>query len=84
VKGILPQYGGENCVLDDSYFVFFYMATQVGPSASIYRDFRISPCVFLVEFPHTGFSVEKGNFQRSELNPWPDRNLKTSSLLIGS
>ena len=50
LKGIFAQHGGENSVLDTSYFISFYMATQMGPSAIIYRDLWIQSCVVLVDF----------------------------------
>lgn len=50
LKGIFAQHGGENSVLDTSYFISFYMATQMGPSAIIYRDLWIESCVVLVDF----------------------------------
>jgi len=71
LKGILAQYCGENCVFDDSHFIFFYMATQMGPSASIYRDFRISSSVVLVEFLMRGSPMKRGNFTGQNVNIHP-------------
>ena len=62
LMGILAQHCGENCMLDDSYFILFYMATQMVPSASIYRDFRISSCVVLVEFLTRGSPSKRKTF----------------------
>jgi hypothetical protein len=82
LEGILAHNVGENCVMDDSYFIFFYVATQMWPNASIYRDFRISSCVVLVEFLIGGSPSKRGTFTGQDVNihPWPDRNSKARCL----
>jgi len=81
LKGILAQYCGDNCILDDSYFIF-YTATQMGPGASIYRDFRISSCVVLVEFLIRGSPSKRKNFTGQDVNIQGGSNMTGTDLCV--